>query len=70
MSLEIVQAPSKRLRSSIDKRVVVEQNIQVDCSRTIANRRCSPYSTLYELEGLKERDRRLSGSNLKARTEN
>jgi hypothetical protein len=51
-SLEIFQAASKRLRSGVDNRVVVEQNIQVNCSRTVSNRRYSPYGTLYSLEDL------------------
>lgn len=64
-SLEIFQAASKRLRSGVDNRVIVEQNIQVDCSRAVANRRFSPYDTLHSLEDLQERDWRQSGSSLK-----
>ena len=67
MSLEIFQAPSERLKSGVDKHVVVEQNIQVDRSRTVANRRYSPDGTLYSLGDLQEHDRRRSGSNLKGR---
>ena len=66
-SLKIFQVPSKRFRSGINNRVVVEQNVQVDCSRTLLNRRYSPNGTLYSLEDLQELDRRRGGSNLKGR---
>ena len=66
-SLKIFQVPSKRFRSGINNRVVVEQNVQVDCSRTVSNRGYSPYGTLYSLEDLQKPDRRRGGSNLKGR---
>ena len=67
MSLEAFQPPLLRLGSSVDECIVVKKDIQIDCTRAVANRGHASHGAFYFFKNRQECEGSNGSFNLNAR---